>query len=88
MEDWKKVSGRDVEREDECGICMEACTKMVLPNCSHAMSTAAPQSHAEHSRLQSRAEHSRLPSRATLPPRAPPRRAPNAEDDFRLPSRI
>uniref|UniRef100_A0A804QVS6 RING-type domain-containing protein n=1 Tax=Zea mays TaxID=4577 RepID=A0A804QVS6_MAIZE len=37
MEDWKKVSGRDVEREDECGICMEACTKMVLPNCSHAM---------------------------------------------------
>ncbi|AQK78621.1 RING/U-box superfamily protein [Zea mays] len=37
MEDWKKVSNRDVEREDECGICMEACTKMVLPNCSHAM---------------------------------------------------
>jgi hypothetical protein len=37
MEDWKQVSSRDVEREDECRICMEACTKMVLPNCSHAM---------------------------------------------------
>ncbi|KAG0542520.1 hypothetical protein BDA96_02G111500 [Sorghum bicolor] len=37
MEDWKKISGKDLEREDECGICMEACTKMVLPNCSHAM---------------------------------------------------
>ncbi|WVZ62708.1 hypothetical protein U9M48_012419 [Paspalum notatum var. saurae] len=37
MEDWKKLSSKDVEREDECGICMETCTKMVLPNCSHAM---------------------------------------------------
>jgi hypothetical protein len=37
MEDWKRLSGKDVEREDECGICMETCTKMVLPNCSHAM---------------------------------------------------
>ncbi|KAL8042530.1 hypothetical protein ABFX02_09G057800 [Erythranthe guttata] len=27
----------DLEREDECGICLEACTKMVLPNCCHAM---------------------------------------------------
>ncbi|XP_024970211.1 E3 ubiquitin-protein ligase AIRP2-like isoform X3 [Cynara cardunculus var. scolymus] len=23
--------------EDECGICLEPCTKMVLPNCCHAM---------------------------------------------------
>nr|KJB50306.1 hypothetical protein B456_008G162800 [Gossypium raimondii]KJB50308.1 hypothetical protein B456_008G162800 [Gossypium raimondii]KJB50309.1 hypothetical protein B456_008G162800 [Gossypium raimondii] len=27
----------DFEREDECGICLEPCTKMVLPNCCHAM---------------------------------------------------
>jgi len=27
----------DDDREDECGICLEACTKMVLPNCNHAM---------------------------------------------------
>lgn len=27
----------DSERENECGICLESCTKMVLPNCCHAM---------------------------------------------------
>ncbi|KAM7464707.1 hypothetical protein LguiA_032828 [Lonicera macranthoides] len=27
----------DLEREDECGICLEPCTKMVLPNCCHSM---------------------------------------------------
>ncbi|KAK7368477.1 hypothetical protein VNO80_10503 [Phaseolus coccineus] len=27
----------DLEREDECGVCLEPCTKMVLPNCCHAM---------------------------------------------------
>lgn len=27
----------DLEREDECGICLEPCTKIVLPNCCHAM---------------------------------------------------
>lgn len=27
----------DIKREDECGICLEPCTKMVLPNCCHAM---------------------------------------------------
>jgi len=27
----------NLEREDECGICLEPCTKMVLPNCCHAM---------------------------------------------------
>uniref|UniRef100_A0A1J3D618 RING-type domain-containing protein n=1 Tax=Noccaea caerulescens TaxID=107243 RepID=A0A1J3D618_NOCCA len=30
-------SSVDLEREDECGICLEPCTKMVLPNCCHAM---------------------------------------------------
>ncbi|XP_077228247.1 E3 ubiquitin-protein ligase AIRP2-like [Tasmannia lanceolata] len=34
-EERRKLS--ESEREDECGICMEACTKIVLPNCSHAM---------------------------------------------------
>ncbi|KAL0011524.1 hypothetical protein SO802_006632 [Lithocarpus litseifolius] len=33
----KKLSDVDLEREDECGICLGPCTKMVLPNCCHAM---------------------------------------------------
>ncbi|XP_039138393.1 E3 ubiquitin-protein ligase AIRP2-like [Dioscorea cayenensis subsp. rotundata] len=37
MEEWRKILDMDSERDDECGICMEACTKMVLPNCNHAM---------------------------------------------------
>ncbi|KAK1318413.1 hypothetical protein QJS10_CPB04g01691 [Acorus calamus] len=36
-EEKRKLSDKDVEREDECGICMEICTKIVLPNCNHAM---------------------------------------------------
>lgn len=32
-----KFAHFDLEREDECGICLEPCTKMVLPNCCHAM---------------------------------------------------
>ncbi|CAL1359908.1 unnamed protein product [Linum trigynum] len=32
-----KLISIDLEREDECGICLEPCTKMVLPNCCHAM---------------------------------------------------
>ncbi|KAL1550409.1 E3 ubiquitin-protein ligase AIRP2-like isoform X1 [Salvia divinorum] len=32
----KRLEG-DSERDDECGICLEACTKMVMPNCCHAM---------------------------------------------------
>lgn len=27
----------DAEREEECGICMEMNSKVVLPNCTHAM---------------------------------------------------
>ncbi|KAI5679304.1 hypothetical protein M9H77_10254 [Catharanthus roseus] len=27
----------NLDREDECGICLEPCTKMVLPNCCHSM---------------------------------------------------
>ncbi|GMH16744.1 hypothetical protein Nepgr_018585 [Nepenthes gracilis] len=36
-EERRKLSDNDAEREDECGICLEPCTKMVLPNCCHAM---------------------------------------------------
>ena len=31
------VANIDFDREDECGICLEPCTKMVLPSCCHAM---------------------------------------------------
>ncbi|WOL04416.1 hypothetical protein Cni_G13137 [Canna indica] len=37
MEDWRKLFDKDGDRDDECGICLEVCTKMVLPNCNHAM---------------------------------------------------
>ncbi|GFZ11955.1 RING/U-box superfamily protein [Actinidia rufa] len=37
LEDEKKHSDVDLERQDECGICLEPCTKMVLPTCCHAM---------------------------------------------------
>ncbi|PIA32195.1 hypothetical protein AQUCO_04500056v1 [Aquilegia coerulea] len=32
-----KLSELDIEREEECGICMELNSKVVLPNCSHAL---------------------------------------------------
>ncbi|KAG6527576.1 hypothetical protein ZIOFF_009687 [Zingiber officinale] len=37
MEEWEKFSDDDLDREDECGICLEVCSKMVLPSCSHSM---------------------------------------------------
>ncbi|XP_074560984.1 E3 ubiquitin-protein ligase AIRP2-like [Curcuma longa] len=33
----KCFSEIDAEREEECGICMESNSKIVLPNCCHAM---------------------------------------------------
>ena len=36
-EERKKLSSVNLEREEECGICLEPCTKMVLPNCCHVM---------------------------------------------------
>ena len=36
-ESKRPVSEIDVEREEECGICMEMNSKVVLPTCSHAM---------------------------------------------------
>ncbi|XP_030528799.1 E3 ubiquitin-protein ligase AIRP2-like isoform X2 [Rhodamnia argentea] len=36
-EEHTQHSDVDTEREDECGICMELNSKIVLPNCNHAM---------------------------------------------------
>ncbi|KAG1361254.1 E3 ubiquitin-protein ligase AIRP2 [Cocos nucifera] len=33
----RQFSEIDIEREEECGICMETNSKFVLPNCSHAL---------------------------------------------------
>ncbi|GAV75479.1 zf-C3HC4_2 domain-containing protein [Cephalotus follicularis] len=35
--DKGKLSEIDLEREEECDICMEVNSKAVLPNCSHSM---------------------------------------------------
>ncbi|XP_062171331.1 E3 ubiquitin-protein ligase AIRP2 [Alnus glutinosa] len=32
-----KLSEVDIEREEECGICMEVNSKVVLPNCIHSL---------------------------------------------------
>ncbi|CAL5389850.1 unnamed protein product [Camellia sinensis] len=32
-----KVSEIDIEREEECGICLEISSKVVLPKCNHSM---------------------------------------------------
>ena len=32
-----KLSEIDIEREEECGICLEMNNKVVLPNCYHSM---------------------------------------------------
>ena len=37
VEDKRKPFDVELERENECGICLEPCTKMVLPNCCHTM---------------------------------------------------
>uniref|UniRef100_A0A6N2MQ54 RING-type domain-containing protein n=1 Tax=Salix viminalis TaxID=40686 RepID=A0A6N2MQ54_SALVM len=37
--DKGKLTEIDLEREEECGICMEINSRVVLPNCNHAMRT-------------------------------------------------
>lgn len=37
VEGRRKPSDNDLERDEECGICMENCTRMLLPGCGHAM---------------------------------------------------
>ncbi|KAK2972203.1 hypothetical protein RJ640_030748 [Escallonia rubra] len=32
-----KFSNEDLPSDDDCGICMETCPKMVLPDCGHSM---------------------------------------------------
>lgn len=32
-----KISEIEIEREEECGICMELKTKVVLPDCNHSL---------------------------------------------------
>lgn len=36
-DEQSSLSDIDVEREQECGICMEMNSKVVLPNCTHSM---------------------------------------------------
>ncbi|GLJ49110.1 hypothetical protein SUGI_1036040 [Cryptomeria japonica] len=36
-EERGQLSALDLEWEEECGICMETNSKIVLPNCNHAM---------------------------------------------------
>ncbi|KAL3627686.1 E3 ubiquitin-protein ligase airp2 [Castilleja foliolosa] len=36
-EEQRLCSELEIEREDECGICMEMNSKIVLPNCNHVM---------------------------------------------------
>lgn len=36
-EERGNMSELDLEREQECGICMETNTKIALPDCNHAM---------------------------------------------------
>ncbi|KAF8409286.1 hypothetical protein HHK36_005360 [Tetracentron sinense] len=36
-EEHRQYSDVDVEREEECGICMEMNSKIILPNCNHAL---------------------------------------------------
>ena len=35
--DFWQFADADIEREEECGICMEMNSKVVLPNCNHVM---------------------------------------------------
>ncbi|KAL6503245.1 E3 ubiquitin-protein ligase airp2 [Orobanche hederae] len=37
MDKGKQLSETEIEREEECGICMEMNTKVVLPTCSHSL---------------------------------------------------
>ncbi|KAJ8758911.1 hypothetical protein K2173_002690 [Erythroxylum novogranatense] len=37
MENRRKLVDNDIERDEECGICLENGAKMVLPNCVHSL---------------------------------------------------
>ncbi|KAJ8773543.1 hypothetical protein K2173_005789 [Erythroxylum novogranatense] len=42
LEGDNRFSNVDIERESECGICLEPCTKIVLPTCCHAVYKMLP----------------------------------------------
>ncbi|KAF6139454.1 hypothetical protein GIB67_018763 [Kingdonia uniflora] len=37
VEEMTKAPNKNPEGDNECDICMEVCTKIVLPNCGHSM---------------------------------------------------
>ncbi|KAI3423057.1 RING-type domain-containing protein [Psidium guajava] len=37
LEDMRRFGNKDIDKEDECGICMDGFNKMVLPSCGHSM---------------------------------------------------
>ncbi|XP_057538400.1 E3 ubiquitin-protein ligase AIRP2-like isoform X4 [Amaranthus tricolor] len=36
-EEYRQYTDMDIEREEECGICMENYSRIALPNCNHVM---------------------------------------------------
>ncbi|KAG6601571.1 E3 ubiquitin-protein ligase AIRP2, partial [Cucurbita argyrosperma subsp. sororia] len=49
-EDQKGLSNEDLQRDEECGICMENCRDVVLPNCGHSMCLSCFQDWSPRSR--------------------------------------
>ncbi|XP_021854400.1 E3 ubiquitin-protein ligase AIRP2 isoform X2 [Spinacia oleracea] len=50
VDDKRKLLDDDFERDDECGICMEPGTKMVLPTCGHSLCISCFQDWSSRSR--------------------------------------
>lgn len=50
IEDEQKLSNEDLQRDEECGICMENCRDVVLPNCGHSMCLSCFQDWSARSR--------------------------------------
>ncbi|XP_038893282.1 E3 ubiquitin-protein ligase AIRP2-like isoform X2 [Benincasa hispida] len=49
-EDEQNLSNEDLQRDEECGICMENCRDVVLPNCGHSMCLSCFQDWSARSR--------------------------------------
>ncbi|XP_023531991.1 uncharacterized protein LOC111794088 isoform X1 [Cucurbita pepo subsp. pepo] len=50
IEEQKGPSNEDLQRDEECGICMENCRDVVLPNCGHSMCLSCFQDWSPRSR--------------------------------------
>jgi len=37
VDEKRRMFDKDFDRDDECGICLEPGTKMVLPTCGHCL---------------------------------------------------